>query len=382
MLKPASDIDNNHAQKLQPEKMVSCAGIILRFLLITLTLTGCLGEANVTQEAPTSAGSAEVSPLSKPTYTVQRGDVVVSISFAGRVMPVNQQPLFFLIAGRVGHVYSQLGNTVQAGQVLADLEAVATLERQKALNELDIQQSQTQAEIARLNLDLYKAQNSPNVSGYSQELAIAEQQLTLAQLAVTRTQLNASALEESINNSKITAPVGGQLRSLDIREGDEVEAYDQVGIVADVSYLGIGCDLDKEILAQLTETMPVSVSPLNNPTQTATGIIRYLPYPYGQGNAAPSQPGDETIAWIDLDAFLADVGLALDDPVTITAVLHYSEKTLWLPPDAIATFDGRTFVIIPEGDLQRRVEVITGLRNKDQVEILNGLTEGQVVKGQ
>jgi multidrug efflux pump subunit AcrA (membrane-fusion protein) len=51
---------------------------------------------------------------------------------------------------------------------------------------------------------------------------------------------------------------------------------------------------------------------------------------------------------------------------------------LWLPPQAVRTFEGRKFVVVQEGDGQRRVDVKIGIQSEDRVEIEEGLKEGQV----
>ena len=66
---------------------------------------------------------------------------------------------------------------------------------------------------------------------------------------------------------------------------------------------------------------------------------------------------------------------------TVTIFLEQKEGVLWLPPEAIRSFQGRDFVVIQDGDLQRRVVVRLGLESEDRVEIEEGVTEGQVVLG-
>jgi multidrug efflux pump subunit AcrA (membrane-fusion protein) len=62
--------------------------------------------------------------------------------------------------------------------------------------------------------------------------------------------------------------------------------------------------------------------------------------------------------------------------------LERKEDVLWLPPQAIRTFDGRRFAVIQDGDVQRRVDVSVGIQTADRVEIVEGLTADQVVVGQ
>jgi multidrug efflux pump subunit AcrA (membrane-fusion protein) len=53
-----------------------------------------------------------------------------------------------------------------------------------------------------------------------------------------------------------------------------------------------------------------------------------------------------------------------------------------LPPDAIRSFEGRRFVVIREGDRDRRVPVEIGIETEDLVEITEGVEEGDIIVGQ
>ena len=74
--------------------------------------------------------------------------------------------------------------------------------------------------------------------------------------------------------------------------------------------------------------------------------------------------------------------LELGDLVKTIVTVTKKDDALWLPPQAIRTFEGRKFVVIKEGAGQRRVDVKTGIESVDRVEILDGLTAGQQVLGQ
>jgi hypothetical protein len=62
-------------------------------------------------------------------------------------------------------------------------------------------------------------------------------------------------------------------------------------------------------------------------------------------------------------------------------VLERREDVLWLPPEAIRSFEGRRFIVVREGDRERRVVVRTGIESVERVEILEGVDEGDVVVG-
>lgn len=73
--------------------------------------------------------------------------------------------------------------------------------------------------------------------------------------------------------------------------------------------------------------------------------------------------------------------MAVGDHVTIEAVAAQHEGVLFLPPAAVRRYAGRTFVVVQEGEKQQTLDITVGLENQTQVEIVSGLTEGQVVLG-
>jgi len=80
---------------------------------------------------------------------------------------------------------------------------------------------------------------------------------------------------------------------------------------------------------------------------------------------------------------LDDTGLALilGEAASVTVVIDEHQNVLWLPPAALRTFQGQDSVLVEAGGVQRRVDVRLGLKSADRVEILEGLSEGQVVVG-
>jgi multidrug efflux pump subunit AcrA (membrane-fusion protein) len=128
------------------------------------------------QAVPTSTPIPTAPAVARPTYLVQRGDVQEVLEFSGRWQPRDQAALSFAIAGTVRQVTVQRGDTVAAGQLLADYQ-ITDLENQLASAQLDLEsalaglesgsegetESVVDAEIAlanaRLSLENTKAQS-------------------------------------------------------------------------------------------------------------------------------------------------------------------------------------------------------------------------------
>ena len=117
---------------------------------------------------------------------------------------------------------------------------------------------------------------------------------------------------------------------------------------------------------------PVSVAAVGRDIPTLPGVIQNLPYPYGAGATGNA-------VQITLEKSPADLGYQVGDMVNLSILLEQHANTLWLPAQAVRQFEGRYFVIVQEGDAQRRVDVKVGIIEPDRIEIIEGLAEGQVV---
>ena len=126
---------------------------------------------------------------------------------------------------------------------------------------------------------------------------------------------------------------------------------------------------------EMFEGMRVNVTLDANVDVKLSGTIRQIPSPYGTGES------DEGAIHVVLDSPPSTSTYQSGDNVTVTVLLASKEAVLWLPPNAIRSAGGRTFVIINSEGGPKRVDVEIGLQMRDRVEIVAGLQEGQVVVG-
>jgi multidrug efflux pump subunit AcrA (membrane-fusion protein) len=143
----------------------------------------------------------------------------------------------------------------------------------------------------------------------------------------------------------------------------------------------ISADLLSNQLQLLAEAMPVTFVLSSRPGDTLHGVIRRLPYPYGSGGSGQTVEAKDKSTRITIDESAQTGNYAIGDLVRVTAEVERAADVLWLPPQAIRNFNGRLFVVVQDGDVQRRVDVRIGVEAEDRVEILEGVEEGQVVVG-
>ena len=308
----------------------------------------------------------------KPTYTVQKGDVTSLIQFTGRITPVKVEDLYFRTDGRVKNVYVKQGDAVKAGELLADLEVIDSLKRQQSGNDYTLRRAQIHLEMAQL--DLKQAQASASTPAQRQfDLPMKQYAVELAQIDLDETKLNNEDVQANIDAAQIIAPFDGKALSVDFFAGSDAGAYKAGITIGDTTQMEVTSEPSSDQMSSLIEGQPVTVVASFQPGVELKGKIRQLPFTSKTSNAA------DPLTHIQLDTDPTKSGFTYNDAVRVTVILEQKTGVLWLPIQAVRTFEGRRFVVIQDGAVQRRVDVTVGITGTDRLEITDGLTEGQVV---
>lgn len=215
----------------------------------------------------------------------------------------------------------------------------------------------------------------------AQDLALADLRLEQLQrgidpllaLEVERMRLDVQRIENQIADAQLIAPFAGEVLSLNVRAGSRAEAFQTAVILAQPDALEVTAELGSEQLNQMNVGQEVTITLRNRPEDPFSGSVRQLPYASGSA-------GDDTRTHIQFDNPPAN--LALGELAAVAIVLEEKEDVLWLPPAAVRTFQGRSFVVIQEADGQRRADVYLGIQSPTRVEVLEGVGVGEVVIGE
>lgn len=350
---------------------------LLSFLtVVSILLSGCGSESSSVTPTPYP------TPVRK-TYTVSRGNIVINAALFGQITPKALNTVYFQMEGHVGEVYVQENDQVKKGELLADLTELKDIQTAAVTTRDAIQRAQINLQIAQLTLEKYKAEG---LSSYDQQ--IQQLQINLAQIDLNEILVkygidpnsNAlDALDEQVAKAKAFSPVDGVI-IFAVNVGRAVDTTTPVFTIGDGSQMEIVINLasgqSDEQLKDMFEGMAVSVSPNNKPDVKWTGKITQLPSPYGTGSAS-----DQTVHVV-LDQTPTTSDFKTGDTVTVNVQLANKTGVLWLPPAAVRQVGGRTFVIVNGDKGPKRVDIEIGLTTSDRIEIVSGLSEGQVVVGQ
>jgi multidrug efflux pump subunit AcrA (membrane-fusion protein) len=203
-------------------------------------------------------------------------------------------------------------------------------------------------------------------------LQLAVQQATLDAEEATegadpRLAQQVAQLEARVAEHQLIAPFDGLVLALTATPGDQVGAYDPVLVVGDPAALELRADLTADQVDELEVGQPVRLLVSDVGGTAFSGTIRQLPYGWG-GDV------EETDRAVHITPEGGAPDMDLGELVRATVVLEHRENVLWLPPAAIQTFRGRTFVFILEEDgTQRRADVVLGIESDERVEIVTGV---------
>jgi macrolide-specific efflux system membrane fusion protein len=383
-----------------------CAtAVALAFLAGCALLPATRTEQVAAEPTPTPIPTAQIAL--KPVYQVQRGEVVKTTEFSGRISPVVEEDLFFRRDGRVRTVFAKRNELVKKGDIIADQEidglerelraaeielerATVTLAEAERNHELDREVAQTLLEMEQIRLDgMEQDRESTRAAIALQAKAVEMAQIAVDRLSsgvnpllktdLQRAQYSVEKLKQEIAEAQIIAPFDGKLLSVSLTPGQAVTGYQVVATIADPNTLEVSADLLSEQLKTLTEQMSVTLSLSNRPGTVLHGQIRRLPYPYGSGGGGQTIEEKDKSTRISIEESSADAGYQLGDLVRVIAEVERKDDVVWVPPQAIRNFNGRRFAVVQDGDVQRRVDVKIGIQAEDRVEIEEGLEDGQTV---
>jgi multidrug efflux pump subunit AcrA (membrane-fusion protein) len=390
-------------------------GLAALALVLLLLSAGCGGSPVLEDTHPTPTSLPTLVQPAQATTQVQRGEVVREIELTGYIVAAKSQDLFFYSDGYVRTIAVKRGDKVTQGQVLATLDAKdlesqlaeaqlslktsqAQLEAARQANADDLAEAQVELQIEKIRLEevKYNLRSSGSLAS-TYELQIQIQMVNLAQLKVDRLQrgvdpqisegveaanLTVQRLQGLLADTQVTAPFDGTVTSLTINKpGEQVSAYRTIATVGDLSSLEVTVNQPAQSTSDasgapavlLSEGMPALIQDASQPgAPTVKGRLVRVP---GQ---APAET--DRVVLISIDQPLQGSGLGLDSTVKVRVQAASKANVLWLPPRYVRTFEERSFVIVVDQSGPHRVDVKTGLAGLERVEIVQGLSEGQVVQ--
>lgn len=328
-------------------------------LIVMAGVAGCGDEPPPAQEP--------VRPVRVVSVEMGAGGELVSIT--GQVQAEEEVSLAFRVGGRMIERSVNVGDAVEAGQV------IARLEREPAENQL--RQARAAVESARGQLNKTRAdfgrQQSLIESGFTTRVRYdqARQAMVAAQAQLDDARARLSIAEDNLGYTELIVDAGGSVTARGAEPGEVVGAGQMIVRVARERGRDAVFDVPERILRAASAYEPIDVVLASDPSVHALGRVREV-----SPQADPVTRTFKVRAGLDDPPEAMRLGSTIIGSVTLDAT-----QGMIVPPSALTQAEGKPAVwVVDPGAMTvslRPVEV--GQFALDSVAIASGLKEGELV---
>jgi len=328
--------------------------------------------------------SGPLAPVSVTVSTVEARSISPGLFGVGTVEARFTYRIGPTFAGRVKKLDVHVGDRVQAGQLLGDMDPVdlddrvraqeAALKRVQAeLHEAEARQAHAQSQAKRYEQLLAVHTTSEEIAATKkQDLKIANAVLAAAKEELARVRSDGAAVVAQRNNMRLISPVDGLVVARDADPGSTVVAGQSVVEVIDPQSLWVHVRFDQVSATGLSAGLPANIALRSRNGQSLKGrVLRVEPL--------ADAVTEEILAKIVFDD-LPDPLPPIGELAEVTVTLPELPAMLVVSNAAIRTVDDQLGVWqVQDGEL-RFVAVKLGTGDLDgQVQLREGLTIGDQV---
>lgn len=265
----------------------------------------------------------------------------------------------FKSPGKLSYVNVKTGDTVYGGEVIAGLDT----------QDLAIALQQARNTFVADDAAAKKAED--DVKGHDADETFAQKETrTAAQVARDNAYDSIKAAQNALNNAVLISPISGVVTQAIKVAGQNIVTTDLIAQVVDTSSIYFDTDVDEADIGQIKIGQTAEISLDAYPNSTFKGSVEQI-LPQTKTISSGATVVTVRIRMTNPPAEFVN-GLSGQSSITISEV----KNALTIPQEALR--DDDTVVEEINNRLTSK-KVTTGIRSDNDVEIKNGLTEGEKV---
>ncbi|MDO3380326.1 efflux RND transporter periplasmic adaptor subunit [Geoalkalibacter halelectricus] len=363
---------------------------------------------------------------------VQRGDIEDLVTATGVLQPRDFVEVGAQVSGQITKIHVEVGSEVKAGDLLAEIDATVFSARVDATR-AQLRSQRAQLEERRSQLALAEIQHARQTTLFA-ENATTKDALQVAEASVRSARAQIEALSAQIDQSESTlraeeatlryariyAPMSGTIVSVTARQGQTINASQQAPVIlriADLSTMTVQTQVSEADVGKLRIGMEAYFTTLGSQGRRWHGTLRKVePTPEVQNNvvlynALFDVPNSNNALMTQMTAQVFFVSASARDallvPISALSLSTRGERQMrgerqgregrpeearregrsrqgdggGAPSEGPPPRRGVARVVLSDGGIEER-EVLVGVGNRIQAEILSGLKEGdRIVAG-
>ena len=320
-------------------------------------------------------------------FTASKQDIARTTVLTGKIVPRNEVNIKPQINGIIAEIFKEAGQTVQKGEVIArltvipDMNSLSAAQSRVRLSEINLKQAQT-------NFDREKALFEKNLIS-AEEYEKVEQQLNQAKEEYAASQESLEVIRDGVSSKNATSSstlirstITGLILDIPVKVGNSVIQANTlndgttVATVANMSDLIFEGQIDETEVGLLSEGMPLTITIGALRDYTFDANLEYISPKAVESNGA--------------NQFKVKAAVKVDSEHTIRSgysanaqiELEKMEGVLSVPESTLEFIKEESYVYTKQEDgTYKQVKVTTGLSDGVNIEIKNGVKEGDVVRG-
>lgn len=317
----------------------------------------------------------------------QKQDVARSTVLTGKIVPRNEVNIKPQINGIIAEIYKEAGQMVQQGEVIArltvipDMNSLSAAQSRVRLSEINLKQAQT-------NFDREKALFEKNLIS-AEEYEKTEQALSQAKEEYAASQESLEVIRDGVSSKNATSSstlirstITGLILDIPVKVGNSVIQANTlndgttVATVANMNDLIFEGQIDETEVGSLYEGMPLTITIGALKDYTFDADLEYISPKAVENNGA--------------NQFKVKAAVKVDSEHTIRSGysanaqidLEKATNVLTVPESALEFVKEESYVYKKgEDGTYTMTKVTTGLSDGVNIEIKEGLSEGDTVRG-
>jgi HlyD family secretion protein len=392
--------------------LLGIVGVLLLFIIVGRSAGWIGGEKETEVETAQASQRTIIEKVSASGVVQPEIEVKLSPDVAGEIITLNVKEgdsvkmNDLLVKIRPDNLISALGRSeANLNQNKANLsQARAQLKRSEAVfhrAELEFKRNETlykdkvisDADFEQANADYLSAKN---------DLEAAEQNVIAAEYIVKSAQATVDEAAENLRLTNVHSPVSGTVSKLLVEKGERVVGTQQMAgtemlRIADLSKMEVRVNVNENDIVRISmgDTAIIDVDSYSYSGKKFTGIVTSI------ANSANEKTNQDAVTEFEVririlnDSYSDLISEKNRYPfrpgmtASVEVITNKKQNVLSIPLASVTTREGenkegaegrlKELVFVMDGDRAKKVEVTTGISDFDNIEILEGLEEGQKV---
>lgn len=318
--------------------------------------------------------------------TVSRGDIQRTTVLTGKIVPRDEVNVKPQINGIVAELLKEAGEPVQANEVIAklkvipDMNSLSSAQSRVRLADINLKQAKTNFEREKALYDR-KLVSDEEFDQFRQAYNQAQEEKAAAQDALEVIRDGVSSTNATGSSTLVRSTITGLILDVPVKVGNSVIQANTlnegttVATVANMNDLIFDGNIDETEVGTLKEgmSMVITIGALQNYKFDAT--LEYIA-PKAVENNGTNQFEIKAAVRVDQEGQIRS-GYSANAEIVLE-----EENDVLTIPESTLEFEGEdTYVHIKDDGGYTRTKVITGLSDGVNIEILDGVKEGDILRG-